>query len=141
MLGMPLLMQWCMEPQVGHTSTFDLLKGPCVWNPRIYHPMVQAWGGGCPCLQNHQSGKHTFCSETALPAGGTLADSLPTDTRDQEESVELEITRIHQVLLKLWPHVLQKGVVPPLACLHENGGALPLLSHLACGAKVMHVVL
>ena len=80
-------------------------------------------------MQNHQSGKHTFCGERAFWAGGTPAGSLPTDTRDHEESVELEITRIHQVLLKLWPHMLEKGVVPPLACLHENGGALPLLSH------------
>ena len=129
------------ETPSGTHPTFDLLKAPRVWKPRIYNPMVQAWRGGCPCLQNHQSGKHTFCGERAFWAGGTPAGSLPTDTRDHEESVELEITRIHQVLLKLWPHMLEKGVVPPLACLHENGGALPLLSHQARGAKVMHVVL
>lgn len=103
--------------------------------------MVQAWGGGCPCLQNHQSGKHRFCGESALQAGGTSAGFLCTDTRDREESIGLEITPIHGVLPKLWPYMPQKGVVPPLTCLHENGGDLPLLSRLACGAKAMHVVL
>lgn len=85
--------------------------------------------------------EHAFCGESALQAGGTSAGFLCTDTRDRDESIGLEITPIHGVLPKLWPYMPQKGVVPPLACLQENGGDLPLLSHLACGAKAMLVEL